>query len=122
MIDFLIGISLGTIVGWKLCELFMLSAFTQLMRRLGIKDQQLRDLHPDVFPEPAAEPPVEAPRIQIQLECHEDTFYAYRSDTQQFLGQGRNQDELFKSIQQRFPTESFVIRSPDSELLQKSHT
>lgn len=121
MIDFLIGISLGTVVGWKICELFMLSAFTQLMRRLGIKDQQLRELHPDIFPDTAADA-LKQQRIQIRLEQHMNTLYAYRSDTEQFLAQAPDQESLFQIIQQRFPGEQFVIRGADAELLQKSHT
>ena len=122
MIEFLIGISIGTVLGWKFCELFMVAAFSQLMRRLGIKDQQLRDLHPDIFPDTTAEPQSQEQRIQIRLEQHSNTLYAYRSDTEQFLAQAPNQELLFQIIQQRFPGEQFVIRGADAELLQKSHT
>lgn len=119
MIDFFIGLSLGLVIGWRVCEWFMTTAFTSLMQKLDIKDQQLEAIHSEITGQPAVK--VGRTRIQIRLECHADTLYAFRADTEQFLGQGRDQDELFQVIQKRFPTENFVVQGADAELLQKSH-
>jgi hypothetical protein len=123
MVEFIIGFTVGGFLAWRVCSAFMLSAFTSLMRRLGIKDRQLRELHPQLFEDPdTVEQQPQDPRIQIRLEQHSDTIYAFRADTEQFLAQAPNQEELFDRISKRFPKENFVIRGVDAELLQKSHT
>jgi hypothetical protein len=56
------------------------------------------------------------------LERHQGVIYAYRKDTQQFLGQGTDQDSLISSIAHRMTGVRLIIREADgAELLQKNN-
>jgi len=47
--------------------------------------------------------------INIRLECHNNTYYAYAIDGG-FLAQGKSFTELFDSFHARFPLQSFNIQ------------
>jgi hypothetical protein len=60
------------------------------------------------------------PVIKIKLEQHQGTLFAYRADTDEFVGQGTDRDTLATSIAHRF--KGVRVEILNGELLQKSHT
>jgi hypothetical protein len=60
------------------------------------------------------------PVIKIKLEQHQGTLFAYRADTDEFVGQGVDRDSLATSIAHRF--KGVRVEILNGELLQKSHT
>ena len=45
--------------------------------------------------------------VRINIERHNDMFYVYDRDTNQFMAQGKTQTELEEILQKRFPGKRF---------------
>ena len=113
VIEYLIVFALGWFIGSRITGFFQLQVFKQILIDLKIdnKDlirvarkgapeiiqQQLDQLesHVDAADEPTLE------QIDIKVEKHNDTLYAYRNDTNEFLGQGSSKDALIEAMSQR---------------------
>jgi len=126
MIELILAVALGIFIGFKTCQTLNLLSFRRIMKDLGITDQQLRDLvkkHGLELPEDTdtAEPELE--RIEIRIEQHQGVLFAYRLDTDQFLGQGSNKDELIESLKHRLTNVRLIIKEDQgAELLQKNNS
>jgi hypothetical protein len=97
--------------------------FKHILEDLGISNRQLLGLiNRDPQAAPAAEPGDDLERVEVSLERHQGVIYAYRKDTQQFLGQGTDQDTLISSISNRMTGVRLIINEADgADLLQKNN-
>ena len=109
----------GVIIGAKLMNLFHQHMIGTILRELGITPQQLDDLQQRVKAEIKGEAKT-LPIMQITLEQHQGTLFAYRADTKEFVGQGVDRDSLAQSIAHRF--KGVRVEILNGELLSKSHT
>ncbi len=58
--------------------------------------------------------------LEITIEQHQGVLYAYRKDTQQFLGQGTDREGLIDSISKRMTNVRLIIDQEDgADLLRK---
>ena len=57
--------------------------------------------------------------IRTKLEVHQDCYYLFREDTDAFVAQGRDAQELERHVNQRFPRCHFIIAQGDQEALQR---
>jgi uncharacterized protein YneF (UPF0154 family) len=114
---------LGVAIGGKLVSIWMRTVFAELIKELDITPEQLRAVMIRNGIDPAsitAEPP--AAVLEIRVEKHQGVLFAYRTDTEEFLGQGANQDDLVKSIASRMRDVRLVISENNgAELLQKNN-
>ncbi len=110
-------------LGFKFNEKIMWFTFGRMMKDAGITNKELDKFLGHWAPELKREVDnIEQPQIEIRLEQHNQTLYAFRKDNDQFLGQGPDQETLFKIIADRFQNEKFVIKQGDgAELLQKNN-
>jgi len=122
-IIFLLGLILGYVLGSKIMSLWMRISFRELMKDLDIKPEQLKavmlrhGIDPNVIEEEPAEP---AKTLEIRIEKHQGVLFAYRCDTEEFLGQGNDQEALITSIKNRIRDVRLVISEQNgAELLQK---
>jgi len=122
-IIFLLGLILGYVLGSKIMALWMRISFRELMKDLDIKPEQLKavmlrhGIDPNVIEEEPAEP---AKTLEIRIEKHQGVLFAYRCDTEEFLGQGNDQEALITSIKNRIRDVRLVISEQNgAELLQK---
>jgi hypothetical protein len=61
--------------------------------------------------------------VEITLEQHQGVIYAYRKDTQQFLGQGTDRQGLIDSISKRMTDVRLIIDNADgADLLRKNNS
>jgi len=127
MIDTFILLALGFVIGYKVSEIMHLISFRRIMRDLKITEQQLikvaRDNGIDV-PDDRSEEDRELgirETIHIKIEQHEGQIYAYKSDTDEFLGQGTDPDDLVNGIARRFKGIRMIV-DQGKDLLQKSHS
>ena len=123
-VAFAFGWYMGNLVTTYLLAL----SFRQILQDLGVTNQQLRKLATDVG--------VELPDVnqntadgdgltplEIVLEQHQGVIYAYRKDTQQFLGQGTTREGLVESISKRMDNVRLIIDTADgADLLRKRNT
>ena len=123
IIIFAAGWFLGSRIQWFLDQL----TFKQILNDLGVTTQQLTELierddaAPDATVTHSAGEDLE--QVEVTLEQHQGVIFAYRKDTQQFLGQGVDQAELITSIKNRMQGVRLVIDHKDgAELLQKNNT
>lgn len=122
-IIFFLGLIVGYVIGSKVMGLWMRISFRELMRELDIKPEQLRAVLIRHGVDPAAvveEIPTPANTLEIRIEKHQGVLFAYRCDTQEFLGQGNDQEALITSIKNRIRDVRLVISEQNgAELLQK---
>ena len=50
---------------------------------------------------------VEDDTIQITIEKHNDVFYVYDRETNEFMAQGSSKDEVENNLRKRYPGKSF---------------
>jgi hypothetical protein len=121
--DYFIIAAIAFYLGFKLNEKIMWFTFGKMMKEAGISNKDLDKFVAHWAPSLKEELEVtDKPQVEIRLEEHNQTLYAYRKDNEEFLGQGANQEELFKRIADRFQDVKFVLKQGDgAELLQKNN-
>ena len=130
-IETLILIILAFAVGWRLgswiTTQLLSQSFREILKDLGVKNEQLIKLARDVGVEiPAVNASTESGAaltpVEITLEQHQGVIYAYRKDNQQFLGQGTDRQGLIDSISKRMTDVRLIIDQQDgADLLQKNN-
>lgn len=125
----------GFVLGAKTMNLFHTHMIRNILKELGITPQQLKDVEQRLMADLDAQDPALAqkiredhearvndslPVIKIKLEQHQGTLFAYRADTEEFVGQGTDRDSLATSIAHRF--KGVRVEILNGELLSKSHT
>lgn len=107
--------ALGVFVGISLANAFNRYIMRNILEQLNITPEQLKQLEQELLKsikesDPAAyaeimkhkqAPQDDRPIIRIKLEQHQGTLYAYREDTNEFLGQGTDRESLVHSIGHR---------------------
>jgi hypothetical protein len=110
VIEYLIVFALGWFIGSRITGYFQLQVFKQLLVDLKIDNKDLirvaRKGAPAIIQQQLdqLESHVDAAgleQIDIKVEKHNDTLYAYRKDTNEFLGQGSSKDALIEAMSQR---------------------
>jgi hypothetical protein len=135
IIALIIVFALGWFLGSRLQYILDRITFKSILDDLGVTGQQLRDLAErgeltvlnDLDDVPAVnQNTADGDRLtplEITLEQHQGVIYAYRKDTQQFLGQGTDQQGLIDSISKRMTDVRLIIDPADgADLLRKNNT
>jgi hypothetical protein len=118
----------GWYLGSKITAYLLAQSFRQVLNDLGVTNQQLLKLAQDVgvdIPDATADSAAgdTLTPLEITLEQHQGVIYAYRKDTQQFLGQGVDQQGLIDSISKRMTDVRLIIDTQDgADLLRKNNT
>lgn len=93
MIDFIFGLIVGGFIGWR-ASLFMYRRVIEgLMKTLNINHSDLDQIRQHLASEVNKDT-----EVQIKIESHGGTLYAYRQDTDEFLAQGLDRDSLLAAI------------------------
>lgn len=103
----------------------MALSFREILKDLGVTEQQLREL--------AARNDLELPkkhseedtltRIEVRIEEHNGCLYAYRLDNNQFLGQGTDRDQLLSRLKETLSNVKLIITEEHgAALLQKNNS
>jgi hypothetical protein len=94
----------------------MALSFREILRDLGVTDQQLRklaaknDIHvPTENPRDSITGEVTLTPIEIRIEEVEGTLYAYRLDNSQFLGQGPDREQLIKRLTENLTNVRLIV-------------
>lgn len=106
IISFLLVFALGWWLGSKVTAALQFWTFAEVLRELGITNQQLRDmaakhgftLPPDESDESTDDPLGDLPVVEIRVEQHANTLYVFRKDTDEFLGQGSSKEDLIARL------------------------
>jgi hypothetical protein len=113
------SVIIGFLAGKATADAYNQWAFKEILKDLGITEQQMRDLAEKnglQLPK-AAEP--ELPALEVRLERIGDVIYAYRKDDDQFLGQGPDRDTLVRRLTENLNNVRVIISKEDgADLIQ----
>ncbi len=129
MIELIIAFIVGCWLGSAVSRAWMALSFREILRDLGVTEQQLRKLArnndidlPTENPRDSEGEPTLTP-MEIKIEEVQGMLYAYRLDNNQFLGQGVDRDQLIDRLKENLTNVRLIIAEENgSRLLQKSHT
>lgn len=98
-------------ISWKSSAKFHQDIFAEMLERLNVSDEDMRKMANEMAEEAGVEgiPEPEGDAIEIRIEQHNNTLYAYRKDTEEFLGQGSDKDALLKRLVLQFPTGARLV-------------
>ena len=119
-LDFVLGIVLGGLVGFKIAEHIHVTMFRDILVKLKVKDSDMRgmmqDLHEDH--EDAM------PRVEVKVELVDDQLYVYRLDTMEFLCQGATREAVLACLADRFHKDFTIVLSEEhgAQYLKESPT
>jgi len=108
-VEYLIAFILGWFIGHRVNDALNRITMRDLLKDLGITEQQLRKLaerHRIALPDSKDS---QLEEIEIRIEEHEGTLYAYRTDTDQFLGQGPDRDGLIQRLTENLTNVRLVV-------------
>lgn len=95
---------------------WMALSFREILRDLGVTEQQLRALAAKNDIELSPENPrdsitgeVTVTPIEIRIEEHNGCLYAYRLDNNLFLGQGPDRDQLIDRLKENLTNVRLII-------------
>ena len=107
--------AVSAVIGWKASARFHEGIFSEMLERLDVSEDQLKGMVKQMAEEaglelsPEESDTLDGDKIHIRIEQHNATLYAYRKDTQEFIGQGTDKDALLARLVQQFPTGARLI-------------
>jgi hypothetical protein len=120
VVAFILGCILGAIVGWQVCNRFHTSIIADVLKAAGIGESDLRQAITKLQSDSSGD--AELPRVEVRIEEVDGGLYAYRIDTQEFLGQGTDQTTLIDRIKEVNKTNFILVvsQSNGADLLKPS--
>ena len=117
---FLIGCLVGVFVGWRINDRFNTTLTTDLFKAVGVTESDLRQAITKLQSDASED--AELPRVEVRIEEVNGGLYAYRIDTQEFLGQGTDQTTLIDRIKELNKTNFILVvsQSNGADLLKPS--
>ena len=115
-IDYLICFVVGVWVGKKLHEILFQAMMHRAMKELGLTNNDLRRIseHMDQkLKEQDGEESDGLTTIEIKVEKHNDTLYAFRKDNDAFLGQGATREDLINRLAIKMKNVKLTISKED---------
>lgn len=133
-IIFISAVVIGFAWGWRTASRMHMQGFSHILKSLNISnDELIRSIRKTAGPELLAQLDLIEQQaqteihteavVEVKLEQHGSQIYAYRKDTDQFLGQGTDRDSLIARLNQTMrPCRVLIAKEDGAELLSKSHT
>ena len=111
------------LVGYRIADHLHKTVLADLLERAGVTpeklEQMMKDLQKEVDGDEAANQ--EFPNLEITIEQHSNTLYAFRKDNNQFLAQGKDREELIETISKQVSNVTLVIAEADGAALIKEN-
>jgi hypothetical protein len=105
MLEFILGSIVGLVVGWKIADWLHMGTLIMILKEFNITEEQiiqsLKKEGIEIPEEVAAETPAIVTKIKV--EQHGDQLYAFTVDTDQFLAQGADPEDLAEKILAKVP-------------------
>lgn len=116
LIELLIAFAVGCWIGSAVSRAWMALSFREILRDLGVTEQQLRklaernDIHvPTENPRDSITGEVTVTPIEIKIEEQQGMLYAYRLDNDQFLGQGTDREALIQRLTENLTNVRLIV-------------
>ncbi len=125
MVEFVIIFAVGYFLGYKMSSIMHLLSFKKVLEELGVRREDMLKLAQKnglEIQEPQAKAQEDPTVIEVKLEQHQGQIYAFRKDTDQFLGQGPTAEALIERLNQTMqPCRLIIDRADGADLLQKNN-
>jgi len=112
-----VGFIIGYIAGKAVANWTNTMAFRELLKDLGVSDAQLQKVKAridrNLQDATGAPEEVELTPMEIKIEQHQGQLYAFRKDNDQFLGQGKNREELIEHLKKNLTNVRLIISEED---------
>ena len=120
-LDFLLGIVLGGLIGFKIAEHIHVTMFRDILVKLKVKDSDMRNMMQDLQEDL---PEDDLPRVEVKVEMVNDQIYVYRLDTMEFLCQGATREAVMICLADRFRKDFKIVLSEEhgAQYLKESPT
>jgi hypothetical protein len=114
---------LGGMVGYRIADHLHKTVLADLLERAGVTPEKLEQIMLDLQKEidPESKTQKEFPDLEVTIEQHSNTLYAFRKDTAEFLAQGATRDELIEMISKKVSNVTLVIAEADGAALIKEN-
>ena len=114
---------LGGMVGYRIADHLHKTVLADLLERAGVTPEKLEEIMLDLQQEidPESKTLKEFPDLEVTIEQHSNTLYAFRKDNAQFLAQGATRDELIEMISKKVSNVTLVIAESDGAALIKEN-
>ena len=107
LILLIIAFAAGAFVGWRVNNHLHLTVLSDILERAGVTPERLEQINADMEKEVNGEE--DDDRIEIRIEQHSGVLYAYRKDTEEFIGQGTDKEALLARLVDKFPTGARLV-------------
>ena len=110
LIDFILGLALGGLIGFKIAEHIHVTMFRDILVKLKVKDSDMRNMVQDLQKDLSED---DIPRVEVKVECVNDQLYVYRLDTMEFLCQGATREAVLACLADRFHKDFKIVLSEE---------
>ena len=123
-LDFVLGIVLGGLVGFKVAEHIHVTMFKDILVKLKVKDSDMRGMMQDLQKDLHEDHEDAMPRVEVKVELVDDQLYVYRLDTMEFLCQGATREAVLACLADRFHKDFTIVLSEEhgAQYLKESPT
>ncbi len=109
-----VGLICGLFVGWKAAERFHTAMISDILERAGVTPEKLQSMMVELGKEMDEEVDEQGLTVvEIRIEQHNDTLYAYRKDNEEFLGQGPTKEALIERMGEKLRDVRLVVTPED---------
>ena len=126
MIDFILTLIFGLVIGYRVSAAIHTMGFKEILKALNVSEKDLRqalkktapDYWREKFDLDNEQPVTERAQVAVRIEQHHGQLYAFRKDTDQFLGQGSDPDQLIQRLNETMkPCTVNVSKEDGSDLI-----
>lgn len=118
-IEYILIFALGAYVGFRVSDAMMEIAFKRMVEEAGLSMNDMKKFakhHEGILRAEAGEAALD--QVEIKVEKHGEQLYVFRKDTDQFLGQGKDREDLIRSLGEKLVNVRLSISEEDgSELI-----
>ena len=106
MFELIVGVVIGMFVAWATVWFMLKTVITKVNDEMGkMLDKVVADVEKESDPREL---------IMARVELHDDTFYVYNKENNQFMAQGKTLAEVKEHMFQRYSKDKYnVIADPE---------
>ena len=109
MFELIVGVVIGMFVAWATVWFMLKTVITRVNDEMGkMLDKVVADVEKESDPREL---------IMARVELHDDTFYVYNKENNQFMAQGKTLAEVKEHMFQRYSKDKYnVIADPEENV------
>ena len=106
---FIFGMAIGGVLGVRLAIAFHKHVILKVLEDAGFTNEEIKAMTKRLEGNIKASSTSELPKVDIDLEVHDNIFYAYRQDTGEFLAQASDYQEMIALIYKRLGNVTVLV-------------